>query len=67
MYRVFARNASWRREGESFRSVPGTRPGEGEGERGTERQRQKDKDGRTDRQGQIPNNINSEQISEVEG
>ena len=67
MYRVFARNASWRREGESFRSVPGTRPGEGEGEREREGQRDKDRKTRTDRQGQIPNNINSEQISEGEG
>ena len=48
MYRVFARNASWRREGESFRSVPGTRPGEGEGERGRER----DRETKTERQGQ---------------
>ena len=40
--------------------------GGGGREREREGQRDKDRKTRTDRQGQIPNNINSEQISEVE-
>ena len=39
-----SRNASWRGEGESFRRVPGTRPGEGERERERERGRERERE-----------------------